>query len=391
MSLKNLFSLPVGLCFLSLVLWACADKTDFYSTDVDVLDVDGDGVVAELDCDDQDALVGEAQPWFPDSDEDQYGNQDSAAVVACDALPGFVDNAKDCDDADSAIYPGAAEFCDEIDNDCDGAIDEDALDTVVFCADVDEDGFGAQDNCEALCAAPSGWLEDNSDCDDVDEAISPAADEACNGMDDDCDGEIDNDVDVWYAWLDVDGDGYGDSEQPICADLTQGIVDNDLDCDDEDKEINPDGLETCNGFDDDCDGIPDDSVCSCPVEVYDGRPYQMCAGGSSWEDAFLACKADGYHLVTVDDAAENTWVSDTAASYRDNDTWWIGYTDTDSEGKWTWSTSASVGYVNWNFGEPNGGTGENCAHLYTHMYLGHGVWNDESCSSSKHFVCEFSN
>ncbi|MEC9055742.1 MAG: hypothetical protein VX633_10580, partial [Verrucomicrobiota bacterium] len=78
MSLKNLFSLPLAICALSMVLWACADKSDFYASDVDMVDVDGDGVAAELDCDDEDALVGEAQSWFPDSDEDQYGNRDSA-------------------------------------------------------------------------------------------------------------------------------------------------------------------------------------------------------------------------------------------------------------------------------------------------------------------------
>lgn len=390
----------VGLTVASLLLLstACTDKgataSDTAGGDDTAeasgpVDSDGDGISVEADCDDDDPLVGAATVWYFDGDLDGFGDAESEVMSSCEPVVGYVANSDDCDDGNFDIHPDAEEVCDDVDNDCEGTIDEGATDALTVCADADLDGFGSMEECLSVCDIPDGWIEDSSDCDDSNSQVFPEAPELCNGLDDDCDDIIDGDIDVWDAWLDEDGDGYGDPDAPVCDETVLDTVDNADDCDDSDEEIHPDGVETCNGQDDDCDGLPDAGVCTCPIEVYDGRPYQMCDEGEKWSDARDICEGDGYHLVTVNDAKENQWVSDTAALYRNRDTWWIGYSDLDLEGTWVWSDGSTSTYDNWNRGEPNGGTGESCAHFYTNHHIGHGVWNDENCDSNKHFVCEF--
>ncbi|MFC1612110.1 MopE-related protein, partial [Myxococcota bacterium] len=101
-----------------------------------------------------------------DADGDHYG------VGASCAGP-------DCDDEDPAVHPGAIERCDdEIDNDCDGATDEEDPDCPT-CVDADEDGFESA-NCGG------------DDCDDSDSTVSPDAAEVCGDeIDNDCDGLVD--------------------------------------------------------------------------------------------------------------------------------------------------------------------------------------------------------
>ncbi len=122
----------------------------------------------------------------------------------------------DCDDSDPDVHPDADEYCDGIDNDCDGKLDEDAaVDAITWYEDYDHDdwGFETGDTAQA-CSQPDGYGPPG-DCYDVDPRISPDADELCDGVDNDCDGLFDEDpVDGDYGCLDADGDGYGDPE--IC-------------------------------------------------------------------------------------------------------------------------------------------------------------------------------
>jgi hypothetical protein len=164
----------------------------------------------------------------------------------------------DCDDHDDTISPVAPELCNGIDDDCDGVVDDDAAGGDWFYPDADGDGYGLSAFPLQHCAdAVPGWSMDRGDCDEGDASVHPGADELCNGIDDDCDGRVDEnaaDTATWYA--DDDGDGWGDDARtwPACE-APEGWVEGGGDCDDDDPAVNPGAEETCwTAVDDDCDG-----------------------------------------------------------------------------------------------------------------------------------------
>ena len=99
-----------------------------------------------------------------------------------------------------------------------------------------------------------------ADCDDGDAAVSPDADEVCDGRDNDCDGTTDLDpvAPLWH--LDADGDGFGDPNDAVgdCYALA-GRVSDGSDCDDGNADVFPGATEWCNDRDDDCDPATDES------------------------------------------------------------------------------------------------------------------------------------
>ncbi|GDX78304.1 hypothetical protein LBMAG42_01150 [Deltaproteobacteria bacterium] len=218
----------------------------------DGLDEDCDGTI------DEDPVDGDA--WYADLDGDGYGDADNG-VLACEQPAGYLPEASDCNDADALVNPGEAELCNGIDDDCNGTVDDNAVDALVWYADLDGDGYGDALNTTLSCEQPAGYLADDTDCDDADAAVNPLGTELCNGIDDDCNGAVDdNAVDpaTWYA--DADGDGYGDStNSTLACDQPVGYLADDTDCDDADSLINPAGLELCNGLDEDCNGVIDDN------------------------------------------------------------------------------------------------------------------------------------
>ena len=122
----------------------------------------------------------------------------------------------DCDDADETIHPDAVEVCDTLDNDCDGDVDDDDEDRVsgtVFFIDLIATGTAAPTTSHRL-QVPDGYTTSSDDCDDLSADVYPGADERCDSVDNNCDGDIDGsdavDMPTWY--LDADGDGYGVSE-----------------------------------------------------------------------------------------------------------------------------------------------------------------------------------
>ena len=167
----------------------------------------------------------------------------------------------DCDDSNSEINPQAEEVCDEVDNDCNGEIDDGVGD--VYYIDDDGDGFGAVEGMILLCEEPSedaGLVANSDDCDDSDALTFPDSDELCDEKDNDCDSLIDEELNYDY-YLDADGDGFGTEEFYVydCA-PGEGYVANTEDCDDNNPDKSPLANEVCDDIDNDCNGSIDDGV-----------------------------------------------------------------------------------------------------------------------------------
>lgn len=107
------------------------------------------------------------------------GDKDDTGLYDADHDGFTVD--QDCDDTDPAIHPGADEYCDGLDYDCDGATDEaDALDALPWYGDADHDGYGWFYGPPTMaCTAPSGFVADDTDCDDSDPAVGPTSGDPC--------------------------------------------------------------------------------------------------------------------------------------------------------------------------------------------------------------------
>jgi len=148
---------------------------------VDVTDADGDGYTADVDCDDNDADVGDGLIWYPDWDEDGHGDSDVANIkIACEQPWMHTDaNNDDCDDRRDYINPDAEEICDGRDNDCDGAADDNIASN--WYLDADGDGFGSYASqihtcdIDAITVSIGVWIEDNADCDDSDATVYPGS------------------------------------------------------------------------------------------------------------------------------------------------------------------------------------------------------------------------
>ena len=205
------------------------------------------------------------------------------------------------DDARSPPMPDACtaspEVCDGRDNDCDGEIDEDFADLGATC----EVGIGAcaaagvqvcaTDGADTICGATPG---------------APGV-ELCNGADDDCDGETDEDVDetCWFGPPHAVGVGrcapgtlhcvdgrFGDGEALLCNDAVLPSA------------------ETCDGTDEDCDGLVDEDTPAAPC--YDGDPAELQGAASTCRAGFRACEngALGRCVGQVLPAADGTDVCD---------------------------------------------------------------------------------
>jgi hypothetical protein len=285
-------------------------------------DADGDAWPAQLDCDPTDPNVhpqAEEQCDRVDNDCDGFNNEGLVELNGWSDRDGDgvgelwetgclrrrdpprVSEGGDCDDDEAAVYPGAAEVCDGLDNNCDGQIDVSPVSGgEPAWPDADADGVTGSLSPSEVCPGTAGWVEapsEDLDCDDDRAAAHPGAPERCNDLDDNCDGLAetlddtrirDRDSRVRF-YRDADGDGFGAAEAPrrqACA-LPAGFVSSGGDCDDGDAATSPLGLETCDGRDEDCDGLVDEGATDARLFYVDAdgdgvggaSEVWSCAGG----------------------------------------------------------------------------------------------------------------
>ena len=229
--------------------------------------------------------------WF-DGDKDGFGKDDPKCLCAptgsfTASKPG------DCLDNDPKANPDASEVCSNgKDDDCDAAQDEpDSQGCANFFSDQDSDGYGTG-AAKCLCAPDATFtVKKDGDCDDSNAKANPGMTEACNSMDDDCDGKVDEvgalGCSLFYA--DLDADLYGDPKDSACLCKAEPAhsATSPGDCDDSKADINPKGKETCDGFDNNCNGVADEvGAAGCTTLYADldgdgaGDPAQkacMCA------------------------------------------------------------------------------------------------------------------
>jgi gliding motility-associated-like protein len=301
----------------SLPMGYVSDNTDCDDNAITYLDVDGDGfgVTTEVACgvynnqdcndgtaliqpnateicnevdDDCDGLIDEGvqNAYYADADADGFGDV-NALLMACTMPAGYVTNTEDCDDTqltyldvdqdgygvgnpiacgannnldcndiNSSMNPGAPEICNGIDDNCSGIIDEGLLTT--YYIDVDTDGYGDPNNMIDACTQPLGFVLNNTDCNDAASWANPLGIEVCNGVDDNCDGTIDEGVLLTY-YGDADGDGFGNINDSLwsCA-QPDGYIDNTLDCDDSQPSVFEGATEVYDALDNNCNGLIDE-------------------------------------------------------------------------------------------------------------------------------------
>jgi hypothetical protein len=235
------------------------------------------------------------QTWYLNADGDLFAISTTTSCTNPGA--GYTSSPLplgDCNDSNAAIFPGATEVCDGVDNDCDGLNNEGL--GINWYIDSDGDGFGAGAAVVACSSPGPNYVLNTTDCNNSDNTVYPGAPEICDTQDNDCDGLTDEGIATQNWYFDGDGDGVGGgSPVSACVSPGAGWVLTSGDCNDSNNAIYPLNTEICDGFDNDCDGFTDEGVGSNWYLDNDGDGY-----GSG--TAVVACTQPGlnYSLLSGD-------------------------------------------------------------------------------------------
>lgn len=206
--------------------------------------------------------------WYADKDGDGFGSAGSSACL-CAALPDFpTQTSGDCDDDEASAFPGGKEACDSVDNNCNGTTDE---------------------NCEFI------------------PGTCTPTEEICDSYDNDCDGIADNigAIGCVNAYIDTDGDGFGDPKTKacVCGLLPPYNTFQGADCAPGDIKIHPFAKEVCNGVNDNCDSQTDEANavgCSLFYADADGDGF-----GNPMKSECLCAATPAFSVPVADDCADN--------------------------------------------------------------------------------------
>ena len=249
-----------------LYTWFEDQDSDSFGTSVTVMSTNSEAGANEStnneDCDDTNTAINPngidlvasgvdsdcdgLYEWYQDLDGDGFGS--AVIVLSSNTTPGTDEsiNKDDCDDSDPSINPGNYDLPGSgLDTNCDGLY--------IWYEDLDGDGFGSTTTVLSSNSSPiSGESANNYDCNDENVLSNPAGtDLTASGIDADCDGLL-----LWYE--DLDGDGFGSSVVISSSNISPGSGEsgNNIDCDDQNGDINPESSELPgSGIDSNCDGL----------------------------------------------------------------------------------------------------------------------------------------
>ncbi|MGB8491308.1 MAG: MopE-related protein [Bacteroidales bacterium] len=243
--------------------WTSTMKADYLISKCGTQDKDGDGFSpSQGDCNDADPTIN---PNAVEVCSDLIDQNCNGTDASCDDVDedGYTIAGGDCDDNNRFAYPGAPELCDGKDNDCDASIDEGAP-VSTWYKDADGDGYGNEAEPFESCTAPEGYIDNPGDCNDGNSAINPSALEVCDGEDNDCDGQIDEEIIAPPSNLTV---GVCTGSVKVCGG-SSGWIEPDYN-----MVLNYEPTETtCDGLDNDCDGEIDEGC--APIDA-DGDGYTI--------------------------------------------------------------------------------------------------------------------